>query len=125
MHKEKMRVVYVEPGKWAKITEIGKELEDMQEAVGGLIQSCYFFDDPVALICNDEGKLLRLPANRAIYKGNTKEIIDIIAGPFFICYTPPDSDSFESLPEELAEKYREKFLYPQLILNTSEGLIVV
>ena len=33
----------------------------MQAIVGGQIQALYPWEDSVALICNDEGKLLRLP----------------------------------------------------------------
>ena len=36
-----MQVVLVEPGKAARITEIGEDLQDMQEIVGGLIQALY------------------------------------------------------------------------------------
>lgn len=39
--KEMIRVVYCEPGKLAGIKEIGTELEDLQRAVGGLIETCY------------------------------------------------------------------------------------
>ena len=35
------RVVYVEPGKSAVEKEIGSKLEDLQEAVGGLIECVY------------------------------------------------------------------------------------
>ena len=42
-------------------------MESMQQLVGGLIQVLYpFRDAEVALICNDEGKLLGLPFNRAL-----------------------------------------------------------
>ena len=46
--------------------EIDHTLSAMQELVGGTIQAVYPFDDPVALIANDEGKLLGLPWNRAL-----------------------------------------------------------
>ena len=40
------QVVYVEPGKPAVEKEIGSKLEDLQEAVGGLIECVY----PLSLI---------------------------------------------------------------------------
>ena len=49
-----MQVVLVEPGKAARITEIGEDLQDMQEIVGGLIQALYPWEDPAAIVCNDE-----------------------------------------------------------------------
>ena len=52
-----MEVVLVEPGKEARIAKIGSDLKSLQAAVGGYIEAAYFFDDPVALICNEEGKV--------------------------------------------------------------------
>ncbi len=40
--------------------------ETLQAAVGGDIQAVYPYEDPVALICNEEGKLMGLPLNRAL-----------------------------------------------------------
>ncbi|MBQ6088546.1 MAG: DUF3846 domain-containing protein, partial [Firmicutes bacterium] len=75
-----MRVLICEPGMLARAAEIGTSLEDLQRAVGGLIQAVYPFDDPVAIVCNDEGKINGMPLNRALRddKGN---VYDIIAGP--------------------------------------------
>ena len=74
-----MKILFVEPGKEAQPAEIQGDLKEMQAIVGGQIQALYPWEDPVALICNDEGKLLRLPLNRAL------EDYDMIAGNFFIC----------------------------------------
>lgn len=63
-----IRVLLVKPGESPKATMIGNTLEDMQKAVGGYIESLMPFDDEVALICNEEGKIEGLPLNRAIYK---------------------------------------------------------
>ena len=62
-----MEVVMVEPGKEARIAEIGSDLNSLQAAVGGYIEAAYFFDDPVALICNEEGKVYGLPYNPVSY----------------------------------------------------------
>ena len=59
-----MRVLLVEPGKEPRVCELPDTLEAMQKAVGGAIQAVYPFAEPVALICNDEGKLAGLPLNR-------------------------------------------------------------
>ena len=48
------------------IQEIDGSLESMQRIVGGDIEAVYPFDDPVALVCHGEGKLLGLPMNRAL-----------------------------------------------------------
>lgn len=60
-----------------KEKDIDGSLKSMQEAVGGTIQALYPFEEPVALICNDEGKLLGLPLNRAL-RDEEGRIYDII-----------------------------------------------
>ena len=60
-----MNVLVVEPGTPPYEKEI-KGLQEMQELVGGLIDAIYPYDDPVALVCNDEGLLLGLPFNRSV-----------------------------------------------------------
>ena len=60
-----MRVLIVEPGKTPRQSEIRRKLSSMQEVVGGTIQVIYPFEDPVALVCNDEGKLMGLPMGMA------------------------------------------------------------
>ena len=108
-----MKVVLVEPGKVPRLAEIGDALEDMQNVVGGLIQAVYPFEEPVALICNEEGKLLGLPLNRLLLDENGL-VYDVIAGTFFLCAAPPDSENFESLSEEQLARYQELFRNPEL-----------
>ena len=79
-----MQVVIVEPEKKPFVQNIDDTLTSMQQIVGGTIQAVYPFDEPVALICNDEGKLLNLPLNRALRDSNGA-IYDIVAGTFFLC----------------------------------------
>ena len=97
-----MRILVVEPGKQPKEREIDGSLKSMQQIVGGLIQAIYPFDDTVALICNDEGKLLGLPWNRVVG-------YDTIAGTFFLCDAPPDSENFESLTDMQVRRYKQIF----------------
>lgn len=111
-----MKILFVEPGKIAQPAEIKGELHEMQKIVGGPIQAIYPWDDPAALICNDEGKLLGLPLNRIL------EDYDVIAGNFFVCGIK--GDSFSSLSDQQMIAYQEKFRDPELILNTPVGLIV-
>ena len=65
-----MRVLVVEPERRPELREIDGSLESMQKIVGGLIQPIYPFNDPVALVCNDEGKLMNLPMNRSLRDKN-------------------------------------------------------
>ena len=60
-----MRVLVVEPERRPEVREINDSLKEMQGIVGGLIQPIYL-DDSVAQVCNDEGRLMNLPANRGL-----------------------------------------------------------
>ena len=102
--------------------EIEDSLEAMQQLVGGDIEEYMPFDDEVAIVCNEEGKIRGEELNRAIY-GQDKQMLDIIAGKFFVCYAPIESESFLSMPKELAEKYRERFKYPERFTRTNEGIV--
>lgn len=117
-----MEVLLVEPGKEARIAEIGNDLKSLQAAVGGYIEATYPFDDPVALVCNDEGKIMQMPLNRALRDENGK-IYDAVAGPFFICGL--GKDDFCSLPKELQAKYMEKFRWPEKFLAIGGNLVSV
>lgn len=118
---QKISVILVEPGRYPKLIEIEDTLEAMQSLVEGDIEEYMPFDDEVAIICNEEGKMRGLPLNRAVYVDN-KEMVDIIAGKFFICYAPIESEKFLSIPKELARKYEEKFKYPERFSQTIDGI---
>ena len=49
-----MTVLLVEPGKHPQVVEMETGLEPLQKAVGGYIECVYPFEDPVAVICNEE-----------------------------------------------------------------------
>lgn len=226
--KEIISVLLVQPGKYPKMVEIEPTLESMQHVVGGDIEEYMPFEDEVALICNEEGKITGLPLNRAVYaepqevemsygelkdrfrtaeregkghltgyivfaqesfrkpyppesrtyvlssdnkafqpnmggysiyasaldgsddgvrleqymaeerggtdgwkvekcyiKEDSREMMDIIAGDFFIAYAPIESEHFESLPKKLAEKYSEKFRYPERFVRRENEIIAV
>lgn len=108
-----MRVLVVEPERRPEVKEIDDSLKEMQGIVGGYIQSIYPFEEPVALVCNDEGKLMDLPANRGLRDENG-QIYDIVSGTFFLCGAPADSDHFTSLTPEQIEQYRKRFHTPEM-----------
>lgn len=220
----KISVLVVEPNKYPKMIEIDNTLEAMQEVVGGDIEEYMPFEDEVAIICNEEGKVNGLTPNRAVYgepqavemtfaemrsrfceaenegkehlsgyivftqdsfdkpydersrtysvSSNNKafqsgmggysifgscldgtdpcvrldgymfgenawkiekcymmelsrEMLDIICGKFFIAYAPFDAERFQSLPPDLAEKYREKFKYPERFMRVNDEIVAV
>ena len=119
-----MQVVVVEPKKKPMVQDIDSGLESMQKIVGGPIEGVYPFDEPVALICNEEGKLLNLPLNRAL-RDDVGGVYDIISGTFFLCAAPPDSEHFESLTDQQAKTYMERFAMPEMFLNVGGDLFVL
>ena len=220
----KISVLLVEPNKYPKMIKIDDTLEAMQEVVGGDIEEYMPFEDEVAIICNEEGKVNGLTPNRAVYgepqavemtfaemrsrfceaenegkehlsgyivftqdsfdkpydeksrtyavssdnkafkaglggysiygscldgsdpcvrldgymrgenawkiekcylKEASREMLDIICGKFFICHAPYEAERFQSLPPDLAEKYREKFQYPERFARINDKIVAV
>ena len=119
-----MQVIVVEPKKKPTAQDIGSDLESMQKNVGGSIEAIYPFEEPVALICNEEGKLLNLPLNRAL-RDDEGNVYDIISGTFFVCAAPPDSDRFEGLTDQQVKTYIERFATPEMFLNVGGDLFVL
>ena len=109
-----MRILVVEPMKAPYEKEIGSDLKSMQAVVGGFIQAIYpFVDEELALICNEEGKLIGLPLNRAL-RDEEGTVYDVVAGTFFLCRAPEDSERFEGLTEEQVRFGKAKFTCPEL-----------
>ena len=108
-----MKIIVVEPKKAPRVTEIGGSLKDLQGIVGGYIEAIYPYEDMVAVVCNEEGKLENLPLNRALRDENG-EIYDIIAGTFFI--TGLNEYNFASVPDNLIEKYCAMFAVPEYFI---------
>ena len=223
-HENRISVLLVEPDRYPRMIEIDDTLEAMQAVVGGNIEEYMPFEDEVAIVCHEEGKLIGLPPNRAIYaepetveltyseladrfrnaesegkkhltgyiifsqesfnkpydeKSRTyavssdnkafkaglggysiygscldgtdpcvrldgymfgenawkiekcymiepsREMLDIICGKFFIAYAPFDAEKFQSLPPDLAEKYREKFKFPERFMRVNNEIVAV
>ena len=117
-----MRVLVVEPERRPEVWEINDFLKERQGIVGGYIQALYPFEESVALVCNDEGKLMNLPANRGLRDENG-QMYDIVFGTFFLCGAPPDSDHFTSLTTEQIKQYEERFHTPEMFWGM-DGRIV-
>ena len=129
--KTTISVVYCKPGERAETVEMEENLETMQAMVGGLIQEFFPFHsdtdpryDDVALICNDEGKLMQMKPSRAIFDEDGR-VMDVIAGPFFICYAPLESERFLSMPEDLEEEFRKRYELPEQFFRTEIGIKAV
>ena len=119
-----MKVIIVEAQKKPVVRDIDSVLEAMQKIVGGSIEAVYPFDEPVALICNEEGKLLNLPLNRAL-RDDEGNVYDIISGTFFLCAAPLDSYCFVGLTDQQAKTYMERFAMPEMFLDVGGDLFVL
>lgn len=114
-----MKVLIVEPMKAPCEKDILGNLETMQAIVGGLIEAIYPFEDPeIALICNDEAKLMGLPWNRAL-RDEDGRVYDVVAGTFFLCRARAGVERFEGLIEGQMEWGKERFKYPELFVSST------
>ena len=117
-----IEVLLVKPGQLAEMTEIEAGLSSYQSIVGGDIQAAYFWDEPVALICCDEGKINGSELNRAV-KDESGNTVDIIAGNFFICGL--GEEDFTSLQPEFREKFEKMFKNPEAFLKMGKGIMAI
>mgnify|MGYP005775343909 CR=1 FL=1 len=119
---EKITVLVVEPRKEPYVKEIDPGLHSLQAEVGGDIGATYPFSDPVALVCNDEGKLIGLDLNRGLRDENG-ELYDIMAGTFLVVGL--GEEDFASLSPELAQKYMEHFRQPEQFISLGGQIIAL
>ncbi len=112
-----MKILIVEPGKHPRIADVDDKLETLQSIVGGCIEAIYPWDDPVALVCDEEGLYKDTEWNRYINEDFA------IKGTFFICGL--GEDSFADLPDDLEEKYRKLLYHPQIFVRTPDGVVVI
>lgn len=97
-----IKVLKVAPSQAPERITMPNTLEAFQEAVGGYIETVGL-DTSAVLICNEEGKLAGLPANRQV--GG-----DTIAGTFLI--VGAEDGDFCSLSDGDAAHYAGRFAEP-------------
>lgn len=105
-----INVLVIEPEKKPYVKAISSELESLQHEVGGYIEAIYPYEDPVALVCDEEGKLTGKDLNRAL-RDKDGDIYDIVAGTFLIVGL--GDEDFASLSDEFIEKYSHEFETPE------------
>ena len=118
-----IKVLVVKPEQIPTIAEYEDRLETWQQLVGGYIELFYPFEDDVAILCNDEGKIDGLPLNRAI-KDAGGEILDIIAGTFAVVGLD-DEDGFRSLTDDELKKYAELYAVPEVFIGMDGRIVAV
>lgn len=135
--KEAITILRIAPGKAPKVETIPCDYREMQKVVGGTVQAIYPWEDKaIAMCCNDDGKILHLIPNRAIFmreenvtgllneplpgylyaynaddESSPGEVADIIVGDFFLCGV--GKEDFRSLTEEEITFGMKRFRYPE------------
>ena len=122
MAENTLSVLKITPGQYPQQVEIDNDLKTLQQAVGGSIGASYPFEDPVAIVYNDDGKLMGLPMNRALRDENG-EMYDAVAGTFLVVGL--GEEDFVSLSPELAQKYKQLFHQPEAFLKLGNRLLVL
>lgn len=108
---DKLKVVYKEIGKRPKTMFIDDTLEAKQKIVGGLIEIIPYKEN-LLLVCNEEGKIMNLPANVQFPN-------DYIAGDFFVVGDDFENSGYKSLTQkEIMEVKKDlnsrTILYPEI-----------
>ena len=121
MDNEKISVLVVEPEKKPYAKEISSGLSSLQHEVGGYIQAVYPYEEPVAIICDEEAKLKGSDLNRVLRDEDGK-IYDVIAGTFLIVGL--GEEDFASLTPEHMKQFKEKFDTPEMFMRLNGKLVV-
>lgn len=122
MDHEKITVLVVEPEKKPYVKDISPGLSSLQHEVGGCIQAVYPFEEPVAIICDEEAKLKGSALNRAL-RDDQGHIYDIVAGTFIL--TGIDEDDFTSLHPDHIKKFTDLYKKPELFVRMDGKLMVI
>ena len=124
MEEQKIKVLALLPMELPEEIELDNTLEAIQKFVGGLIECITLSDtgSEVTLVCNDEGKLMGLPLNRALFDDDG-HVYDIVSGNFLIVGL--GEEDFTDLSPDLMEKYGEQFKYPEKFARIAGEIIAV
>jgi hypothetical protein len=115
-------VLVVKPGEEPQEARIEQSLASLQSIVGGRVRTIDLDDDPVAITCNEEGKIDGLPSNRALHDENG-DVYDIIAGTFIV--SGLGEENLASLSPGLKEKYMEQFRSPEVFVKIAGKILAV
>lgn len=118
-----IQVLIVEPHRRPRGANICPKLQSMQDIVGGCIQVVHdgLLKDDAVIVCNEEGKLIGLPANRALRDGRSK-VQDVIHGTFMVVGTA--GEDFTSLTPRQFADWTDRFLYCEQMIYFNDGKIV-
>lgn len=118
MKEKTVKAIKVEPKKPPCVVDLNTDLDSLQKAVSigapdqGLIEFVYLGDN-VSILCNEEGKLIGLEANRRL--GD-----DILCGVFYVVAENEDGELM-SLTLAQQEHYSQMFEEPDVIDQADVG----
>lgn len=94
-----MKTIVIKPGRYACLKDIDLSYHNLRTLVGGYIEMTYPFpDEEIAVISNEEAKLLDLAPNRAV-RNSEGEVLDIYCGTMVVVALAPEGE-YRSLTEE-------------------------
>jgi len=99
-------ILVVEPGKAPRPARVVDTLDTFAEIVGGPIEAGCYLPQRVMLICNGEGKHMKLMPNRE----NPTDSQDFIAGTFLLCSF--EGERFASLSPAQQKEFEAYFALP-------------
>ena len=99
-------ILVVEPGEAPRPARVEDTLETFQQIVGGPIEAGCYLPQRVMLICNSEGKHMKLMPNRE----NPADSRDFIAGTFLLCGF--EGEHFASLTPAQQREFQAYFALP-------------
>lgn len=119
-----IRVLIVEPHLRPYGATICPKLHSMQDLVGGCIQVVHdgLLNDDAVIVCNEEGKLAGLPANRALRDSRSK-VRDVICGTFMVVGTAGE-DFISLTPRQFAD-WKDRFLYCEQMIYFDDKIVAV
>lgn len=119
-----IQVLIVEPHLRPYGATICPSLRSMQDIVGGCIQVAHdgLWRDGAVIVCNEEGKLAGLPANRALRDSEAK-VQDVLHGTFMVVGTA--GEDFTSLTPQQFADWKDRFLYPERFIYFNGKIVAV
>ena len=118
----KMDALLVKPNMYPQPVQIGCELEDLQDIVGGDIEAVSPFNEPVALIMDENGKMSGKEWNRALRDEHGK-IYDIVAGDFLVVGL--GEEDFCSLSPDMMRRFEEHFHQPETFVRMGRSVMAL
>lgn len=99
MKERKFKALFMEVGEEPKFIEVVDKLENLQELVDGFIESVYLGENLV-VICNEEGKLRDLDANKFLFNIEGR-LIDVLCGNLFACRVDEEGNFADIQDEDI------------------------